>query len=530
LTLTAALAAATAVAIGFVSGSTAARSLTRQAPKLVFGVLCQDTSGGSLDPTRGGCAMSAVDSFTLDMLETIGPDGHLKPSLALSVSQPNPFVYIYHLRHGVKFWDGTELTADDVANAINYARAPNPDDTAAWYPSVRSVKATDRYTVQMTMKRPDASARYTLAVGNGAARIFERKFQQADAKAFGTPSRLLMGSGPYEIQSYDPLSGAELTANPHYWGGTPPARQVSIKFFSSEQSMALAFRAGQVDIAFPDDPQGFSATANTKVANASGCLPGFLTFKTNVAPFSDVHVRRAIADALDRTAIAKAVGPQATPSSTVIAAASLASLAPPSQVSALIRSLPNGTFDLAKAKQELAQSKVPNGFSMDLYSPDFVAWGSVASQVVAAQLAKINIKVTVRSGSIGAWVSNALETNGAKNPQPFITEFYCQYPDPALNARFFAYSNGGKPPINYDPPNYVNATADALINTADKLQSPAKRFAAYSKVLRIYASEVPVVGLFTLGPSLAISSRFTFPTFSGYTSKDSPFVMRLKAR
>jgi ABC-type transport system substrate-binding protein len=127
-------------------------------------------------------------------------------------------------------------------------------------------------------------------------------------------------------------------------------------FFQDKQSFALAIRSGDIDLAFPTDPVAFAATSGTKVISAPGCQPAFLTFKTDVAPQDEVHVWRAVAGALNRAAIVKAVGPQATPATTVIAPGSLDSLASKAQVEALIRSLPNTQFRLAKARQELAMS------------------------------------------------------------------------------------------------------------------------------------------------------------------------------
>src|SRR5262249_25496414 len=60
----------------------------------------------------------------LETLLKLGPSGQVQPDLAQSFSQPGPAVYVFHLRHGVKFWDGNELTAADVANALNFYRYP----------------------------------------------------------------------------------------------------------------------------------------------------------------------------------------------------------------------------------------------------------------------------------------------------------------------------------------------------------------------------------------------------------------------
>ena len=72
-----------------------------------------------------------------------------------------------------------------------------------------SITATDRYTVTVTLKRPDAGWAPVLATVGG---IFEKKFQQEHGAAFGKPGTGLMDTGPMEIQSFDPTTGVELTA------------------------------------------------------------------------------------------------------------------------------------------------------------------------------------------------------------------------------------------------------------------------------------------------------------------------------
>jgi peptide/nickel transport system substrate-binding protein len=265
------------------------------------------------------------------------------------------------------------------------------------------------------------------------------------------------------------------------------------------------------------------------VTSRPGCQPTFLIFKTGVAPFDDIHVRRAVAYAINRADIARAIGQEATPLLTVIAPASLRSIATQQQIDALNASLPNTEYDLAKAKAEMAKSKYPNGASTTLGDFPLVSWGPRVAQVIAAELAKIGIRMQVRSQTVAEWVSDLVATDSSK-PPPVLAQYACQDPDPALNSRFFAYSYSGKKPTVFDPPNYINAKADSLIDLADKVSNPAVRFAAYAKVMKIYATDLPVLALASTGPSLAISSKFTFPGFSGYTSADTPWIMGVKAK
>jgi ABC-type oligopeptide transport system substrate-binding subunit len=80
---------------------------------------------------------------------------------------------------------------------------------------VQSITAPDAYTVVVTLKHPQAGWTYTLALTGG---VFEKKFQQQHGTAVGQPGVFVMATGPYEIARFDPTSGVELSANPHYWG------------------------------------------------------------------------------------------------------------------------------------------------------------------------------------------------------------------------------------------------------------------------------------------------------------------------
>jgi peptide/nickel transport system substrate-binding protein len=523
--LTACLAAVTA----YSSRAATPSGSVRQAATLVYGVVCAaGTLGGSLDPLKPGCGRQPINSLVLDNLMTVGPDGKLKPGLALSVKHPKPTLYVYQLRKGIKFSDGTEVTSADVVATIKNA-LPIPTRAATLFPNVESATAAGRYTVNINLKTRDISVPLNMAIIGSGATIFSAAAQEKAGANFGTADGLPIGSGPYKIDSYNALTGAELSAVPKYWGGTPPAKRISVKFFSSETSLALAFRAGQVDIAFPSDAPAFAATAGTKVTATTGCQPFFFRLPVNAAaaPTNDVHIRRAIAAAIDRNEIVKVIGPTATPSPTVITPSALRSLAPKAQVDAFLKSLPNSTFNLARARQEMALSQYPQGTTITLYGYPFVAFNGQVLQVIANQLAKINIKVEIPNVT-----SAQIQANQASPKYPSITANNCQYPDPAGKLRSTgAYSYSGTHP-QLSATGYVNASADKFIDHAASITDTRKRFESLKKVLRTYAADLPLLGVVSLGHSLAISNKFTYPTFNAYAGSTGagPFIMGVKAK
>src|SRR5262249_11332070 len=161
---------------------------------------------------------------------------------------------------------------------------------------------------------------------------------------------LIMGTGPWKIDSYDPTTGGELSANPRWWGGKVPIQHISVKFFSDETSMALAFRAGDIDVCFPRDGRAFASTSGAKItASVPQDAEGYFTMNTRIAPWSDVHVRRAVAYAINRADFVKAYGGFSTPVTTFIPPAGLLQIGTKSQVDRLVKSLPQYPYSLAKA-------------------------------------------------------------------------------------------------------------------------------------------------------------------------------------
>ena len=145
----------------------------------------------TLNPDKtSGCNISYCPLF-YEQLVQLGPNGKLEPELATSVGRPNPVTYIYHLRHGVTFWDGDPMTSADVVYSIDYQRAAGADTDTA-YTNVKVVKATNRYTVVMILKHPDAAFKFT---AGWPGMIFEKKFEQAHPTTFGEPEHPRAGDG-----------------------------------------------------------------------------------------------------------------------------------------------------------------------------------------------------------------------------------------------------------------------------------------------------------------------------------------------
>jgi peptide/nickel transport system substrate-binding protein len=222
----------------------------------------------NLDPASSGNGWE-LSPLVLETLLKMGPQGQLEPDLATSVTNPNPVTYVYRLRHGVRFWDGNELTSADVVYSWDYESAPRAAYSTYWFHSVKSIRAAGRYAVVVTLTHPDATWPYSPA--SETTVVFEMKFAEAHKGTLGKPGVLIMGSGPWEIDSLDPTKGATLSANPHWWGGKVPFRRITYTSYSSETSVALAFRAGEVDFdPYLVDEQSFAGASGARIRGPPG--------------------------------------------------------------------------------------------------------------------------------------------------------------------------------------------------------------------------------------------------------------------
>jgi peptide/nickel transport system substrate-binding protein len=460
----------------------------------------------TLDETKNISANN-IDGLALETLVKFGPQGQVEPDLATSWEQSSPVTYVYHLRHGVRFWDGSPLTAADVAYSLNYDRGAG-SDVAFAFTGVKSITATDTYTVTVTLAQPEANWKYVPAEEN--AYIFEKQFQQAHKATFGHPGTLVMGSGPWVINSLDPTKGAQVTANPHWWGGTVPIQRIAFTFYSSETSEALAFRSGEIDLdPQVNSPKSFAATSGATLLTTQGCDIGFFGMNVTEPGWDDVHVRRAVAYALDRTDIIAANGGYAAPIYTLTPPRLLSGVASQAQISALLRSLPRYQYNLAKAKQEMAQSAYPDGFTATIETPNFGTIPDI-TQVVAAELAKIGIKLQLKEMQVTAWQS--VENGPAAGRSTAYTTGGCFQPDPSTYSDFLGSKN--TQPGNWNFSDYVPATVDTLLAQGAATSNSAQRFAVYSRLFKQLQEDVPYVGLFVSDTTAALSGKFAWKDFN----------------
>ncbi|WP_369216480.1 ABC transporter substrate-binding protein [Streptomyces flavofungini] len=474
----------------------------------------------TLDPNRNLGAGLYTNSLGLESLLRVGHDGRLEPWLATGYEQKSTTVYEYHLRRGVKFSDGSPLTSEDVRYSWNYYRARG-SARAHYYANVADISTPDEHTVRVTLKTPDASWKYTPAMFWSG--VFQKKHAEAHKATFGQPGTLVVATGPWKFDSLNPTSGMELTVNEHYWGGRPAVGRISVTSYSEDNSLALALRSGEIDLApGVGSPKAFDATAGKNtVTTVATCATALLSLPTRTAPWDDAHVRRAVAYALDREAVvASTQGRAGAPLQTLISPLLMRPLGSEERVDKALATVPTYEHDIAKAKAELAKSKVPHGFS-----GTFVTAQSFTPtvEVIVDQLKKVGINLRIQSMNDTAWASKA--TGPAHQRPVTAAETGACSPDPSFDSIFLGKANtaqGGLNLANYTPPRI-----DELIASGLTAQRPAQRLRIYTDLLKHLGRDVPYVPLYAEGAHYA-SLKYGIAGFDSYTM-NMPWALNVVA-
>jgi peptide/nickel transport system substrate-binding protein len=446
---------------------------------------------------------------TSDGLLTWAPGTtNLEPDLAVAMPtvSADGLTYTVKLKSGIKFADGTPLTATLYAQQLNRLLTIGPkcpDGVAAVLavPFVKSITAPDDSTLVFTLNSP---------VGFFTSLLATTPYVATDPKIFPLdkcvlyPTAPIYGTGPWYISQYTQGEQAVLLPNPYYTGKyKPQVDQIIIKYFTDPQTMSLAVQNGEIDVAWrllgPQDLTQLQAISSLHVETIAGGSIRYLILNHTMAPFNDPNVDKAVAYAIDRNAIDDQVY-----SGTVTP---LYSMVPPGFLGA------NKDFDtmygapnLTKAKAALAASGYTsaNPLKLDLWYPpehygaETAAWMQMIQQQLQATGA---IQVTLHSQEWSTYVS---ALTGGKDYPAGVLGWFFDYPDTDDYLDPFVYNGGEGTNVTVaatgsadgNPINSQAAQLVSLLNQADTETDVTKRASEYDQAQQVYADMVVTLPLF----------------------------------
>ncbi|WP_084259701.1 ABC transporter substrate-binding protein [Microtetraspora malaysiensis] len=449
-----------------------------------------------------------VAGICMEGLVGVDTSGAIVPALASKVERTSPTTYVYTIRDDAKFHDGSPVTADDILHSIEMARdAKASPSTASYWANLD--KATKSGANEITLTSKTADEAFGWIPSNVDALWVAPKTAWEKAKnQLGTAQSPLVGSGPYKVTEFAPDSHVELTRVDTWHGPRPKVAKIRFEFIADDNTRLLAWQANKADMSLNvplAQARQWEAAPGTRVVYAADRSYAGLTFNVTAKPFDDVHVRKAVAHAINRDAIVQKIlrgrGQVATALSTP---EQFGGLWTPEQATKELAAIPQYAYDLEQAKKELAQSSVPNGFTVSLSYPNTGPHLGTAALAFAADLKKIGITLDVKELPIEQWLA---ELNTFP-PLSFMWYFNTTG-DPAELASWFLGEG--------NPAKYANDGIAATMAKSGAESDPARRAALLVEAQSAQAADLAYLPLWWGQSAIALSSAVGVRDYTSYT-------------
>ena len=438
-----------------------------------------------------------------EALSRVMPDGSLVPALAESWEMsPDGKKYVYKIRKGVKFHDGTELTAEDAAYSMNRNLDPDVGSyLAGLYSRVDKIEATGDYELTVTMKMPEAVWKYTAAAT--ATFVSSKAWIEKNGKEVGTEKVGIIGTGPYKFVSWERGQSIVLERFDDYWNKDRALKikKATYKPIIDEQTIVQALGSGEIDFTFNLSGKSFvqcQGFNNVELVTGPSFNVAYLGINTKKAPWSDKRVRQAIAYSLDRQGIleacyanqGKAWVPPITDAQWFTA---------PDVFQKAYDALPKYEKNLEKAKQLIKDAGAGGAKGEVLVGNDYDVPAAIAIQDAAKQLG-----MTIDVKRLPQQEKFALEFSG--EPRTFdmtITIWGSDWPDPAGNIQVPLYA----PNVIQNLAQYDNPEVMRLIDAQGQELDPKKRAELICQAQAIIVDELPWVVLYQTWTLVAQNKR-----------------------
>ena len=490
----------------------------------------ESAGGGKLIVGRGGDSAALDPSIVTDgeslkiaqqvfdpLLAYKSGTTEVEPALAESWTiSDDGLTYTFKLRKGVKFHDGTDFNADAVVFNFNRWNDPKSEfkfegDSFDYYDSmfgpeearvIKSVKAVDESTVEFQLNNPQAPFLQNLAMppfSIASPTAIEKEKENFKSNPVGT--------GPFVFKEWKRSDSITLDKNPNYWQqGLPKVDQVIVRAIPDNTARFNALQNGEIDLMedlSPDDLATLESNPDLQKFNRPPFNVAYLGFNTAKKPFDNPKVRVALNYAVDKKGIIDAF----------FAGQAEAAVNPiPPTLWGYNKSVEDYPFDLAKAKQLLADAGYPNGIDQELtfyampvsrpYMPD----GRKVAEVIQASFAQIGVKVSIQSPE---WATYLDDLSKGEKDDLFIIGWTGDNGDPD---NFFyplldKDSIGGN---NYSQ--YVSEPLHKVLVQAQQETDQDARAKLYEQAQVIVKKDAPWVPLVHSTPLLAATSKL-----KGYT-------------
>ncbi|MCX7560680.1 ABC transporter substrate-binding protein [Sulfitobacter sp. F26204] len=429
----------------------------------------------------------------------------LRPGLAESYTiSDDGKVFTFKLRSGVKFHNGREMTAEDVVYSLNRVTNPATQSPGAGFfwsikgfdevasgeaETLEGVTITDPTTVQIELSRPDATFLHVMALN--FASVVPREAVEAAGDDFGKKP---VGTGAFSLADWTIGQRLVFAKNKDYWrNGVPYLDQITFEVGQEPIVALLRLQNGEVDV--PGDgipPAKFQEVMNDpaqaeRVVEGGQLHTGYITLNTQIPPFDNADVRRAVNMAINKERIIQIINGRAIPATQPL----------PPTMPGYTKDYKGYAFDQAAAKAMLADAGFADGFETELYVMNTDPNPRIA-QAIQQDLASIGITAGIKSLA----QANVIAAGGEADQAPMIWSggmaWIADFPDAA---NFYGPILGcsGAVQGGWNWSWYCNEALDAKASEADAIVDPARadeRLEMWSEIYMSVMEDAPWVPVF----------------------------------
>ncbi|MBV9280374.1 MAG: hypothetical protein JOZ41_09870 [Chloroflexi bacterium] len=353
---------------------------------------------------------TAGNEFTHEVLDTLvvgDTRGHIYPDLATKWSTSHGGTWItFTLRRGVRFSNGDAFNASAVKYSFDRVLDPKfPQATAGLLGPIQTVQVVNPFTVRLIFKAPFRPILNKLT-GTWIGIVDPKATAKRD------PCTMVVGTGPYKIQSVGPaLSSFTLVRNPyHTWEPPIPGNtgrayidKIVYKPIANDATAVSALLSHEVNVTNVAGDQLSRVQGNSNYVIHKTIDPTVTYFQFNLAhaPFTSLQVRRAFIEAVDRTAVVKvAVNGQGVPAYGPV----------PQHVAYYDRKAPTylPKYNPADAQRIFTANHVTGPYT--LLVPTLGSWPAIA-ELMQAELGQVGVRINIVTKDIGSYFSDATKGN-----------------------------------------------------------------------------------------------------------------------
>lgn len=441
-----------------------------------------------------------------ESLLRLNPDYTLSPGLAEAFAHPTPETWVYTIRDGVTFHDGTPLTAADVVASMN--RHLDPEVGSSWYSvyqNVTAIEQTGDREVTVTMAQPDSQ--FNLAMGSSAGVIESAATLEALGADYGNSTGLVNCTGPFELSEWKSGESATLTRYDGYWDDSLRAKagEVDILFMTDPNARVNALKSGEVD--------GGWMIPSDAIAQLQDSGKGDVYFGLNTAvgslivsdlegPLADQRVRQALLMAMDREGIMDAALKGYGDVTDALTTESVWVGASDAALDEAFDGLNEYDYDIEAAKKLVEEAGVAGEEIVIATAPISSEFG-VISQGAAAAAQSIGLKASIETVSPSAYTALFSDPSAREGIDLFYTSWYLSSPDPLEMygvLRTGEFSNYG----GWSDPEF-----DDIVNEAIVIDDPAERSELTAQAQRIANEQLPWLPLYEGPTTVFLGDRVT---------------------